>query len=232
MRSRPSTSPRPIRSGRTSPSFRSGRAPSRSSFPRAATSSSTRWATSPRRHPRRPAGSCRSIPDARSTPARQSGPVPAGWTAHRPAIGESVRVEVPAGIGVPTTGVSCAGRQRHGHRIRWRRIPAGASDGRCARPNVDGQLRRRRERGDPRDRAPWRRRNHQRLHVQHGAHRGRRHGIHHRRHSTRQRRRTVRAGDTHRVTTTAASPRIRSTPATRRSRLRSPGFLPAPRRSR
>ena len=36
----------------------------------------------------------------------QSGPVPVGWTAHRPAIGESVRVEVPSGIGVPTTGVS------------------------------------------------------------------------------------------------------------------------------
>jgi Subtilase family len=41
--------------------------------------------------------------DTRPTSA---GPVPAGWVAHRPAGGESVRVEVPAGIGVPATGVS------------------------------------------------------------------------------------------------------------------------------
>jgi Subtilase family len=36
----------------------------------------------------------------------EPGPVPAGWVAHQPAAGESVRVEVPATIGVPTTGVS------------------------------------------------------------------------------------------------------------------------------
>ena len=36
----------------------------------------------------------------------EHGPVPSGWTAHRPAAGESVRVEVPAGIGVPATGLS------------------------------------------------------------------------------------------------------------------------------
>jgi hypothetical protein len=40
------------------------------------------------------------------TRPQQGGPVPAGWVAHRPAIGESVRVDVPAGIGVPATGVS------------------------------------------------------------------------------------------------------------------------------
>ena len=36
----------------------------------------------------------------------EPGPVPAGWTAHRPAPGEAVRVEVPASAGVPLTGVS------------------------------------------------------------------------------------------------------------------------------
>ena len=36
----------------------------------------------------------------------EAGPVPAGWTPHKPAAGETVRVEVPAGAGVPTSGVS------------------------------------------------------------------------------------------------------------------------------
>ncbi len=36
----------------------------------------------------------------------ESGPVPSGWSPHKPAIGEAVRVDVPIGIGVPTTGVS------------------------------------------------------------------------------------------------------------------------------
>ncbi|MEY2581208.1 MAG: hypothetical protein QOE09_1057 [Ilumatobacteraceae bacterium] len=36
----------------------------------------------------------------------QAGPVPTGWAAHKPGIGERVRVEVPAGIGIPTSGVS------------------------------------------------------------------------------------------------------------------------------
>jgi hypothetical protein len=43
---------------------------------------------------------------ALDTRPTEPGPVPAGWTAHRPAIGEAVRVDVLADIGVPTTGVS------------------------------------------------------------------------------------------------------------------------------
>ncbi|MEP7202245.1 MAG: S8 family serine peptidase [Ilumatobacteraceae bacterium] len=43
---------------------------------------------------------------ALDTRPQQLGPVPAGWVAHRPTIGESVRVEVPPAIGLPTTGVS------------------------------------------------------------------------------------------------------------------------------
>ena len=43
---------------------------------------------------------------ALDTRPEQNGPVPAGWVAHRPAIGEAVRVDVPAAAGVPTTGVS------------------------------------------------------------------------------------------------------------------------------
>ena len=43
---------------------------------------------------------------ALDTRPTEAGPVPAGWTAHRPAGGESVRVDVPADIGVPATGVS------------------------------------------------------------------------------------------------------------------------------
>ncbi|MEY2444718.1 MAG: hypothetical protein QOE00_1298 [Ilumatobacteraceae bacterium] len=35
-----------------------------------------------------------------------AGPVPAGWTPHQPAAGESVRIDVPADAGVPATGVS------------------------------------------------------------------------------------------------------------------------------
>lgn len=36
----------------------------------------------------------------------QPGPVPAGWVSHLPAAGETVRVDVPADAGVPTSGVS------------------------------------------------------------------------------------------------------------------------------
>jgi hypothetical protein len=36
----------------------------------------------------------------------EPGPVPTGWVAHRPAAGESVRIQVPPGIGVPATGLS------------------------------------------------------------------------------------------------------------------------------
>jgi len=36
----------------------------------------------------------------------EAGPVPAGWVAHEPAPGESVRVQVPADVGVPATGLS------------------------------------------------------------------------------------------------------------------------------
>ena len=43
---------------------------------------------------------------ALDTRPAETGPVPSGWVAHKPAIGESVRVDVPAGIGVPTSGVS------------------------------------------------------------------------------------------------------------------------------
>jgi hypothetical protein len=43
---------------------------------------------------------------ALDTRPTEAGPVPAGWTAHRPAAGEAVRVDVPADIGVPPTGVS------------------------------------------------------------------------------------------------------------------------------
>jgi len=40
------------------------------------------------------------------TRPEEQGPLPAGWTAHRPAIGERVRVDVPADAGVPQSGVS------------------------------------------------------------------------------------------------------------------------------
>ena len=40
------------------------------------------------------------------TRPEEAGPVPAGWTPHRPAIGERVRVDVPADAGVPPSGVS------------------------------------------------------------------------------------------------------------------------------
>jgi hypothetical protein len=40
------------------------------------------------------------------TRPEQPGPVPAGWAPHRPAIGERVRVEVPADAGVPVSGVA------------------------------------------------------------------------------------------------------------------------------
>jgi hypothetical protein len=43
---------------------------------------------------------------ALDTRPTEPGPVPAGWVPHRPAAGEAVRVEVPADIGVPSTGVS------------------------------------------------------------------------------------------------------------------------------
>ncbi|MEY2400501.1 MAG: hypothetical protein QOJ08_612, partial [Ilumatobacteraceae bacterium] len=43
---------------------------------------------------------------ALDTRPTEAGPVPAGWTPHRPAAGESVRVDVPGDIGVPATGVS------------------------------------------------------------------------------------------------------------------------------
>ena len=42
---------------------------------------------------------------ALDTRQAESGPLPSGWIPHKPAIGEAVRVDVPAGI-VPTTGVS------------------------------------------------------------------------------------------------------------------------------
>ncbi|HEY7627133.1 MAG TPA: S8 family serine peptidase, partial [Ilumatobacteraceae bacterium] len=34
------------------------------------------------------------------------GPVPIGWTPHKPAAGEAVRVDLPADAGIPTTGVA------------------------------------------------------------------------------------------------------------------------------
>ena len=43
---------------------------------------------------------------ALDTRPAESGPVPSGWVPHRPAIGESVRVDLPAGFEVPSTGVS------------------------------------------------------------------------------------------------------------------------------
>jgi Subtilase family len=36
----------------------------------------------------------------------QAGPVPVGWTPHQPVAGETVRIDVPADAGVPTSGVS------------------------------------------------------------------------------------------------------------------------------
>ena len=42
---------------------------------------------------------------ALDTRPTEAGPVPSGWTAHKPA-GESVRVDVPTGIGVPASGVA------------------------------------------------------------------------------------------------------------------------------
>ena len=66
---------------------------------------------------------------ALDTRPTEAGPVPSGWVAHRPAIGESVRVDVPAGIGVPTSGVSALGGQRHRDGIRRRGVPPGIADG-------------------------------------------------------------------------------------------------------
>ena len=43
---------------------------------------------------------------ALDTRPAQGGPVPAGWVAHKPAVGEIVRVEVPPDTGVPASGVS------------------------------------------------------------------------------------------------------------------------------
>jgi hypothetical protein len=43
---------------------------------------------------------------ALDTRPAQAGPVPPGWITHKPAIGEKVRVEVPADSGVPASGVS------------------------------------------------------------------------------------------------------------------------------
>jgi hypothetical protein len=43
---------------------------------------------------------------ALDTRPTEPGPVPAGWIAHRPAAGEAVRVDVPADVGVPASGVS------------------------------------------------------------------------------------------------------------------------------
>jgi hypothetical protein len=40
------------------------------------------------------------------TRPEEPGPVPAGWTPHRPVIGERVQVAVPADAGVPPSGVS------------------------------------------------------------------------------------------------------------------------------
>ena len=45
----------------------------------------------------------RRVLDTRPT---EPGPVPAGWSAHQPAAGETVRVDVPADAGVPPTGVA------------------------------------------------------------------------------------------------------------------------------
>ena len=42
---------------------------------------------------------------ALDTRPTEAGPVPSGWTAHKPA-GESVRVDVPTGIGVPASGIA------------------------------------------------------------------------------------------------------------------------------
>jgi Subtilase family len=43
---------------------------------------------------------------ALDTRPSEAGPVPSGWIAHKPAVGESVRVDVPTGIGVPPSGVA------------------------------------------------------------------------------------------------------------------------------
>jgi hypothetical protein len=43
---------------------------------------------------------------ALDTRPAQSGPVPTGWVAHKPAVGEIVKVEVPPGTDVPGSGVS------------------------------------------------------------------------------------------------------------------------------
>ncbi len=57
-----------------------------------------------------PAAAGRYVPleprRALDTRPGEHGPVPTGWVAHRPAVGETVRVEVPATAGVPATGVS------------------------------------------------------------------------------------------------------------------------------
>ena len=146
---------------------------------------------------------------ARSTPApQQAGPVPVGLgrrTGRRSA--RSVRVDVPAGIGVPTSGcralvVNVTATESGGPGF-LQALPTGSA----TRPDVDGQLRRRRERGNPCDRARWaptersacsRPTRRTSSSMSWDTSPTARHAAEHSR--------TVRAVDAHRATTTAASP--------------------------
>jgi hypothetical protein len=81
---------------------------------------------------------------ALDTRPAEAGPVPSGWVAHKPAIGEAVRVDVPANIGVPTSGVSAlvvnvtATEASGGGYLQA--LPTGASPGQTSTVNyVAGQ---------------------------------------------------------------------------------------------
>ena len=129
---------------------------------------------------------------ALDTRPTEAGPVPNGWTAHRPGPGESVRVEVPAGIGVPATGLSAlvvnvTATDSIGAGF-LQALPTGNAPGFTSTVNYVAA----RHGCDPRDRPVRRRRNHQRVHQQLVAHRRRCHGLHHRRHRTRRHHRPVR----------------------------------------
>jgi Subtilase family len=74
----------------------------------------------------------------------EGGPVPVGRVAHKPAIGESVRVDVPAGIGVPASGVSAlvvnVTATEAGGGGYLQALPTGAAPGRTSTVNyVAGQ---------------------------------------------------------------------------------------------
>ncbi len=78
---------------------------------------------------------------ALDTRPTEAGPVPAGWVAHEPAPGESVRVQFPPGIGVPATGLSAlvvnvTATESVGPGF-LQALPTGASPGQTSTVNYD-----------------------------------------------------------------------------------------------